>query len=215
MNELTNLESITYKLNTLLVEAGIPSLDPSVAAKFDVYLSLILRWNARINLTSIRDPQIIISRHFVESIAVAKALPAGISTLLDYGSGAGLPGIPIALCRPEIAVTLAESKAKKAAFLLEAVRALALPTKVHTGRAEDLPIKFDCVTLRAVDRMPQAVQAAAKLIRPGGWLALMTTDAELPALQSAAGAAFTWPPPTPLHGATARVIALTSKLPLI
>ena len=75
-------------------------------------------------LTAIRDEEGILTRHFVESIVCARALPAGIATLLDVGSGAGFPGIPIALCRSEIAVTLAESQGKKAAFLQEAVRVL-------------------------------------------------------------------------------------------
>ena len=88
-----------------------------------------------------------LSRHFVESIACARALPEGISTLLDFGSGGGFPGIPIALCRPEIAVTLAESQGKKAAFLQEAVRVLGSQAKVHAGRAELLTTQFDCVTL--------------------------------------------------------------------
>ena len=95
-----------------------------------------------------RDEQGILSRHFVESIVVARELPQGIRTLLDFGSGAGLPGIPIALCRPEIAVTLAESQGKKAAFLQEAVRVLAISAMVHAGRAETLrpfSIVWSCV----------------------------------------------------------------------
>ena len=117
-----------------------------------------------------------LSRHFIESIAVARNLPLGIGTLLDFGSGAGLPGIPIALCRPEIVVTLAESQSKKAAFLQEVVRVLGLEAKVHAQRAEVLRTVFDCVTMRAVDKMPKAVAAAVPLVAPAGWLALMTTD---------------------------------------
>ena len=94
--------------------------------RFEEYLALILRWNSRMNLTAIRDEEEILARHFVESIACAQHFPEGIGTLLDFGSGAGFPGIPIALCRPEIAVTLAESQSKKAAFLQETVRILGL-----------------------------------------------------------------------------------------
>ena len=105
------------RLNALLAAAGLAELDAGLSHQFETYLSLLLRWNARMNLTAIRDEEGILARHFVESIACARALPAGIGTLLDFGSGAGFPGIPIALCRPEIAVTLAESQGKKAAFL--------------------------------------------------------------------------------------------------
>ena len=84
--------------------------------------------------------------------------------------GRRVSGIPIALCRPEIAVTLAESQGKKAAFLQEAVRQLGLAAKVHAQRAELLETCFDCVTLRAVDRMEEAVQSAASLVaEAGGW----------------------------------------------
>jgi 16S rRNA (guanine527-N7)-methyltransferase len=184
MSEAPN--SAGTRLNTLLAEEGQAPLDATQTQSFEELLSLFIRWNARINLTAIRDEDGILKRHFVESIACARALPAGIETLLDFGSGAGFPGIPIALCRPEIAVTLAESQGKKAAFLHEAIRVLGVTIKVYSGRAEELAAEFDCVTLRAVDKMERAVQSAAKLVRPGGWLALMTTTANLPILKSAA-----------------------------
>src|ERR1700678_4242622 len=159
--------STSARLNELLASAGLKTLDRNTAAKFADYSDLLLRWNARTNLTAIRDEEGILSRHFVESIACARALPDGIATLLDFGSGAGFPGIPIALCRPEIAVTLAESQGKKAAFLQEVVRILEISAKVHAERAETLSAKFDCVTLRAVDRMPKAIQVATELLGPG------------------------------------------------
>ncbi len=205
---IESLHTAAARLNLLLAEAGQPPLDPVLTSSFETLLSLFLRRNARINLTSNRDVEGILQRHFVESIACARALPAGISTLLDFGSGAGFPGIPIALCRPEIAVTLAESQGKKAAFLREAVRVLKISAKVHFGRAETLPTEFDCVTLRAVDKMDRAVQSAAHLVRPGGWLALMTTNAALPALTAAAGSNFTWDPVPLFPGNDSRLLAL-------
>ena len=199
------------RLNALLAEAGQVPLDPLQASRFESLLSLFLRWNARINLSAIRDEDGILSRHFVESIACARALPAGISTLLDFGSGAGFPGIPIAICRPEILVTLAESQGKKAAFLREALRVLKISANVHSGRAEDLHAVFDCVTLRAVDKMQLAVQSAAHLVRPGGWLALMTTTAALPALKSSAGAEFSWSAAPLFPGSDDRLLALGKR----
>ncbi len=201
-------EGAGARLNELLQEAGLEPLHSEAGRRFETYLSLIIRWNARINLTSIRDAEGILARHFVESIACARMLPAGIAALLDFGSGAGLPGVPIALCRPEIAVTLAESQGKKAAFLQEAVRRLGIAATVHGGRAEELRGGFDCVTLRAVDRMADAVQAAAGLVRANGWLALMTTGEQLGELQAAAGAEYGWEPAAVLPGAQDRVAVL-------
>jgi len=116
----------SVRLNVLLKAAGLAPLDEDAAGRFEDYLSLFIRWNERLNLSAIRDEEGILSRHFIESIAVARGLPHGILSLLDFGSGAGLPGIPIALCRPEIVVTLAESQNKKAAFIKEAVRVLGI-----------------------------------------------------------------------------------------
>lgn len=198
-------------LNQLLIEAGLSPLDSSVSARFDAYLELIVHWNQRINLTSIRDEGGILHRHFLESIACARALPAGISTLLDFGSGAGLPGIPISLCRPEIEVTLAESQNKKAAFLREAVRGLGISARVYAGRAETLNSRFNCVVLRAVDRMAHAAQAGAGLVAPHGWIAFLTTPADLPDLHAAAGLSFTWLPTIPLPGGDRRIFALGKR----
>jgi 16S rRNA (guanine527-N7)-methyltransferase len=196
------------RLNDLLAASAQAPLSPAQSQHFEDLFSLFLRWSARVNLSAIRDEEGILSRHFVESIACARALPAGISTLLDFGSGAGFPGLPIALCRPEIAVTLAESQGKKAAYLREAVRVLGVTTLVHSGRAESLTTRFDCITLRAVDKMELAVQSAAQLVRPGGWLALLTTTAALPALQSSAGAMFTWTAAPLFPNSSDRLLAL-------
>jgi 16S rRNA (guanine527-N7)-methyltransferase len=203
--------AVASRLNDLLTEAGLDSLDAKTAGRFADYCALLLRWNARMNLTAIRDEEGILSRHFAEGIACARALPDGIATLLDFGSGAGFPGIPIALCRPEIAVTLGESQGKKAAFLHEAVRALGISAAVHSGRAESLTFRFDCVTLRAVDRMPQAVQAASELVGNGGWLAIMTTEGELAHVQSSFRGELSWLSPMPLPGGDTRVLALGQR----
>jgi 16S rRNA (guanine527-N7)-methyltransferase len=201
-------QTFSYRLNSLLAAAGLDSLNLETTKRFEDYATVLLRWNERTNLTAIRDEAGILSRHFVESIACARALPIGIASLLDFGSGAGFPGIPIALCRPEIAVTLAESQGKKAAFLQEAVRTLRISAIVHSARAETLGTRFDCVTLRAVDQMPKAVKLASSLVNPRGWLALMTTDRELPLLQIAVGQGWSWETPAALLEGENKVLAL-------
>jgi len=196
------------RLNDRLHELGLEPLNGETEDRFSVYLSLFVRWSERINLSSFRDEEEIISRHLIESICVARILPNGITFLLDYGSGGGLPGIPIALCRPDIAVTLAESQGRKAAFLQEAVRVLSLSTQVWAKRAEALHVVFDCVILRAVDRMPVAVARAARLVAPNGWLALMTTDEDADRLKAKAGADFCWKQPMRLPGSDSRLLLL-------
>ena len=136
---------------------------PRIHAQLSIYLALILKWNARINLTAIRTPEEIVRRHFGESIFAASHVGA-CDTLLDFGSGAGIPGIPIQLLRPGIHVTLAESRARKAAFLHEVIRTLGLRSEIWASRVEAMPAsrQFDMVTLRAVDDMAAAVREAAR-----------------------------------------------------
>lgn len=171
------------KLASELESAGLKALLPEAIARFERYLELLLKWNARMNLTAVREPDAILRRHFLECIQCAQALPEERNaTLLDYGSGAGFPGIPIAICRPEIRVTLAESQKKKAAFLREAVRSIGLAADVFDGRVEDIQPgrKFSFVTLRAVDRMADATAAALDRIAFGGWLIIFATrEAEM------------------------------------
>jgi 16S rRNA (guanine527-N7)-methyltransferase len=162
----------------LAVEAaGLDPLPLATLEQFSRYFDLLQHWNAKLNLTAIRQPEEILRRHFVECVFCAQALPRGVGTLLDYGSGAGFPGVPIALCRAEIRVTLAEAQAKKVAFLREAVRTLGVEAEVHGGRVEELPADrvFDVVTLRAVDKMDRAIAAAWTRAAKGGWLAILTS----------------------------------------
>ena len=132
-----------------------------IHTKLLIYLDLIMKWNARTNLTGIRTPEEIVRRHFGESLLVGAHVGA-CGTLLDFGSGAGFPGVPIQLLRPDVQVTLAESQGKKAAFLNEVVRRLGLQSEVWAGRVEAMPAtqRFDVVVLRAVDDMELAVGEA-------------------------------------------------------
>jgi len=193
-------------LNILLAEAGLEKLDESQIARFDLYLELILKWNSRFNLTAIRDREGILRRHFVESIACAHALPPRVKSVLDMGSGAGFPGIPIAICRPDLAVMLAESQIKKAGFLNEAVRTLELKASVFSGRAESIRITFDCVALRAVDHMKSAIEAAIPLLNREGWLVVMTTEPCLPETIAAGGTQIGWEVPRNLPGSSHGII---------
>jgi len=159
-----------------VVSAGLMPLHSDAAELFAGYVDLLVRWNARLNLTAVREPNQIIRRHLVECILCAQELP-DVKTLLDFGSGAGLPGIPIAILRPEIEVTLGESQGKKAAFLREAVRTLGLNAQIYDRRIENMAPEsfFDAVTLRAVDRMQEAAKVALERVLPRGWLVIFAT----------------------------------------
>ncbi len=155
---------------------------PALFGQLATYLDLLLRWNARTNLTSVRDPETMVRRHFGESLFAGLCLRRAIgarSEVLDLGSGAGFPGLPIQLLYPELRMTLAESQGKKVAFLREVVRSLGLDTQVWSGRVEDLPAEklFDAVTLRAVDRMAAMVELGRSRLRSGGALLEMIGEA--------------------------------------
>jgi 16S rRNA (guanine527-N7)-methyltransferase len=164
---------------------GVAPVPPGLYSQLSTYLDLLLKWNARTNLTSIRAPEEMVRRHFGESLFagmhLGTRLPPG-ATVLDFGSGAGFPGLPIQLLRPELRVTLAESQGKKSSFLREAVRTLGLATEVWAGRVEAMPAvngmprRFDAVTLRAVDNMQQALVEARQRVAPGGWLVTLATE---------------------------------------
>jgi len=165
-----------------LLEPYVGVVGADICAQLAVYLELILKWNARMNLTAIREPEEIVRRHFGESLFAGRIL-GSCGTLLDFGSGAGFPGLPIAILRPDLRVTLAESQNKKASFLREVVRTLGLNSEVWAGRVETMPggRQFDTVTLRAVDHMAEAIVAgeprASRQI-----MLLVTTDQTLPDL---------------------------------
>jgi 16S rRNA (guanine527-N7)-methyltransferase len=144
------------------------------------YLDLLVKWNARTNLTAIRDPEQMVVRHFGESLFCGRHLASRIphpAALLDFGSGAGFPGLPIQLLLPELRVTLGESQNKKASFLREVTRTLNLPhTEVWAKRIEDMPAAttFQAVTLRAVDNMEAALAAARPRVASGGYLVTLS-----------------------------------------
>ena len=174
-------------------------------AQLSTYLDLLLKWNARTNLTAIRDPEEIVRRHFGESLFAAQHL-GSCSTLLDFGSGAGFPGLPIALLHPEINVTLAESQNKKATFLREVIRTLGLKTEIWAARVETMPESrtFGVVTLRAVDDMSTAI-AAAHPRAAHSLLLLATAPPILPAT-------FTLQPPIPIPATKSAFLLKASRI---
>ncbi|HYM78805.1 MAG TPA: 16S rRNA (guanine(527)-N(7))-methyltransferase RsmG [Candidatus Dormibacteraeota bacterium] len=254
---------IAELLEPFLTSANSQRLTPNVLQNISTYIDILQRWNARVNLTAIRDSEEIVTRHFGESLFAARHLfpacvgadassaPAEQSSaaatsdvgratthlhervdnrgraalpgprhgeqemgalapeVADIGSGAGFPGIPIKLWAPHIHLTLIESNHKKATFLKEVTRALTLTdVNIQTARAESLaPATFATVTLRAVERFESILPVAARLVTPGGRLALLIGDAQLSRATSTLPT-FAWSPPHALPSALSRVLLI-------
>jgi 16S rRNA (guanine527-N7)-methyltransferase len=151
-------------------------LDEMRLRSISKYIDLLLKWNAHINLTAIRDPNEIVQRHFGESFFVAKHVlaQAPVETAIDLGSGAGFPGVPLAILGPGVQLSLIESQQKKATFLRELVHSLDLKNvKIFSGRGESYEGAADLVMLRAVEKFEQALPLALKLTTGNGRIALM------------------------------------------
>jgi len=197
---------------------GESALSTNQLQNISTYIDILQRWNARINLTAIRNPDEIVQRHFGESLLAARHLfPAGDASyassavnpleLADVGSGAGFPGIPIKLWAPAIALTLIEANHKKATFLREVTRALILMNiDIKNVRAESLrDKKFDVVTLRAVECFESTLPIVANLLNPNGRLALLIGSSQLPTAQGTLSSV-RWSDPVSVPGSTSRVL---------
>jgi 16S rRNA (guanine527-N7)-methyltransferase len=190
-------DRISALLNPFL---GSAELSDEQLEKVKVFLELLRRWNAKTNLTSIRNPEEIITRHFGESFFLASQLcaPGESGCAIDFGSGAGFPGVPLAIYAPTMRVTLIESQNKKATFLKEAVRALALTNvAVFAGRGESFAGHADVVSMRAVEKFEQSANAAAKLVAPGGRMALLIAEEQVKAAKGIAGLSWAKPVKVP------------------
>jgi 16S rRNA (guanine527-N7)-methyltransferase len=188
---------------------GLAAIAVPIADRLAAYGNLLLQWNARLSLTAIRDEAELVERHLMEGVFAAAHHPEA-STALDFGSGAGIPGIPIALCSASVHVTLAESQRKKAAFLQEALRRLNLDASIHAGRAETLPpASFDAVWMRAVDKSPAMLPFAASLVADTGALCLFgtSTSPDLPSLDDN----WQWKN-IPFPGANSRVLHIGRRI---
>ena len=152
----------------LLEEFG---LNKEQIYKFDKYLSLLLEWNEKFNLTAITDKDQIEEKHFIDSLMLTKYTDLKGKTLIDIGSGAGFPGIALAIGEPELKVTLLESNGKKISFLKEIVNQLDLNNvEIIQGRAEELGTreKYDIVTARAVKELNVLLEISYYLLKVGG-----------------------------------------------
>ena len=155
--------------------SGLGLMLPNEASgKLLAYVDLLMKWNRTYNLTAIREPERMVSHHLIDSLSVLSHLPEG--SLVDVGSGGGLPGIPIAIAQPQRRVTLNDSNHKKGAFMQQAAIELGLANvDVHVGRAEGWrPIQlFDGAISRAFAELADFIMACRHLVRPEGFFAAM------------------------------------------
>jgi 16S rRNA (guanine527-N7)-methyltransferase len=197
---------------------GDQRLTTNDLTNISTYIDLLLRWNARINLTAIRNEEEIVTRHFGESLFTARHLfparqckrePPRSCSLIDVGSGAGFPGLPIKLWTSDLDLTLIESHQKKATFLREAARQLTLTDiNVFSGRAENYPGPVaEVVTLRAVERFDTTLPIAARLVAPSGRIALLIGKSQLASAHTLTPQ-FSWAPPIAIPLSSSRVLAV-------
>jgi 16S rRNA (guanine527-N7)-methyltransferase len=150
---------------------GLQVADASLPRLLD-YIDLLERWNATYNLTAVRDRAQMVTRHLLDSLSVAPFVVG--DSLADLGSGAGLPGIPLALLAPQRKVVLVDTNGKKARFMREAVRMLRLDNvRVEQARVQDVAGEFACITTRAFASLKEMLVWGGHLLaRDGIWLAL-------------------------------------------
>ncbi|HTP99170.1 MAG TPA: 16S rRNA (guanine(527)-N(7))-methyltransferase RsmG [Casimicrobiaceae bacterium] len=155
---------------------GLP-LDAAQRAKLAHYLALLAKWNRTYNLTAIREPARMVTHHVLDSLAVLPHLPKRDRVrVLDVGSGGGLPGVPIAIARPDWRVVLVDPNHKKAAFLTQAIIELSLRNaSAHAARVEDLEAEapFDVVISRAFADLATFASTSGRHVQPGGALIAM------------------------------------------
>ena len=173
-------------------------LSAEEAARLEAHFALLTRWNRRLNLTRISDRAEAIERHYNEGLFVARHLPAGPLRVVDIGSGAGFPGFPVAVTRPDLEVTLVESHQRKAAFLKEASRGMG-NIRVLARRAEEVPDVFDWAVSRAV-----SYEDLGGVLGKLAANAALLTGAEAPP----EGMGFAWEPAIPLPASKQRFLRM-------
>ena len=180
-------------MSTMTLEAGLTALGialPEAAQlKLLAFRDLLLKWNRTYNLTALRDPQQAISHHLLDALAILPYVGAG--PLLDVGSGGGFPGIPLAIARPDLSVTLVDAVQKKATFLQQAAIELELKSvAVHHARVEEMRGQYAQISSRAFAELARFVRLTHHPLSPGGrWLAMKGArpDDEFKALPAGSG----------------------------
>jgi len=147
---------------------------PRQLAQVQIHLCVLLLWNRRLSLVSQSDPSVILCKHFADSLAAAAACPAEQS-IVDLGTGAGFPGMPIAVARPDVSVSLVETRRKKVSFLTEAIRIARMAnTRVvearmeHAARLREHKGQYGAVIFRALPDLAKMLGQAREYLRPGG-----------------------------------------------
>ena len=165
-----------------------------LADRLEVYARLLVEWNQKMNLTAITDPVGIAIKHFADSLTVASLLPARDFSLIDVGTGAGFPGVPLALLRPDCRLTLLDSLNKRLVVLDTVCRETGLDARLIHARAEeggqrpDLRERYDVAVARAVAAMPVLCEYCLPFVRVGGrFLALKGPDADRERAEAARG----------------------------
>ena len=156
------------------------ALTDEMLQKFALYLSLLLEWNKKMNLTAIKDPQQIVIKHFVDSLSLLQYMDIPKNAaVIDVGTGAGFPGVPLAIVRPDIRLVLLDSLGKRIMFLQTVAQQLSIAAQMLHARAEEAGQKqqyrekFDIAVSRAVAALPVLVEYCLPLVKPGGVFAAM------------------------------------------
>ena len=177
-----------------LLKRALPRADEKALDRFEIYQRLLAEWNEKMNLTAITDPAEVAEKHFADSLAALPWLKPGMK-VIDVGTGAGFPGVPLLIMEPELTLTLADSLQKRLTFLDALLRELGLKAALVHGRAEDLGQnklyreRFDAATSRAVANLPVLLELTTPFVKVGGTAIAYKGDAA-EELKNAKGAAF-------------------------
>ena len=177
-----------------ILKEALPQADERALDRFEIYQRLLSEWNERMNLTAITDPVGVAQKHFADSLAALPYLKPGMA-VIDVGTGAGFPGVPLLIMEPRLQLTLADSLQKRLTFLDALLKELDLPAELVHGRAEDLGQdrryreRFDGALSRAVASLPVLLELATPFVKVGGAAIAYKGDA-VEELANARGAAF-------------------------